>query len=75
MEIYSARPGCIAGAVTLAPHGVGGATLPDSISTRQCPVGYSTRQVLVTNLAMAVEVPQDVVNDVLIIDDLLRDHS
>lgn len=75
MKIFNARPECIAGAVTLAPHGIGVVQLPDSISVHPCPIGYPNGQVIVTDLASAVEAPQDAVDNVLIVDDLLHDHS
>lgn len=67
-----ARPGYNVGVLTLAPHGVDVTALPVSITAHPCPVGYPDGLVLAADLDLLAADPAALVDDLLVVDDLLR---
>src|SRR6266545_1458297 len=71
-ELLDARETTNVGALTLAPHGINTAAMPARVQAHPCPVGYPDGVVLVADLQRVANDPASLVDDLLAVDDLLR---
>lgn len=58
--------------INLAPHGIGDATLPASITAHRCPVGYPDGLILVPDMDRLINDPASLVDDLFTLDDILK---